>query len=152
VVHTQIKQLPHLEIPPDTQIIIKINLANRHPFKVRAYRVHLARIHADSTGFQKRRFGVVHARRAVSVPIVADLVIIPSSYPCKILVRKLQIGIRPVLPDSRAVVVEGDDFAARGGGARVATGCAAAGLVDVVAEVDLMSLESTVDKANVLTK
>ena len=36
----EVKQLSHTEIPPNAEVIVKINLTDRHPLKIRAYRIH----------------------------------------------------------------------------------------------------------------
>jgi hypothetical protein len=117
-------------------------LANRHPFKVRTHRVHLTRIDADAAEFEERCFGVVHAAEAVSVAVVGDFVVVPGWDPCEVLVGKTEVQVGAVLADACSVVVEREDFAFGGGGARVFSSGSFACFVDVVAEVDLGSSTS----------
>jgi hypothetical protein len=64
-------------------------------------------------------------------------VVIPHGNPGELLVRGEEVGIGAVLPQTRAVVVEGEDLVSRLEGALVLAGHAALVLVDVVAQMDL---------------
>jgi hypothetical protein len=86
--HTQIKKFAHLKVPPDAQIIIEVNLTNRHPFKVSTHCIHLTRVDTDPTKLQERSFSVIHTTEAIPVAIVCNLVIVPSCDECEILVSK----------------------------------------------------------------
>jgi hypothetical protein len=85
--HGQIEESTHLEVSPDAKVIIHVDLANRHPLEIGSNRVHLALIDADTTGTKKRVLGVVHCAKPVAIPIVGDLMIVPSRDPSKLLVR-----------------------------------------------------------------
>lgn len=93
----------------------------------------LSLINTHTTIFDERLFGIVEARRAITVSIVRDLMIIPDRNPGKFLVREKQIKIGTVSSESASVIVKSEDLTLRlhraGGSGRCV-------LVDVVAEMD----------------
>jgi hypothetical protein len=60
-IRTQVKQFAHFKVAPDAQVVVEIDLADGHPFKVRSHGVHFSGVDADAAEFKKRCFGVVHA-------------------------------------------------------------------------------------------
>ena len=49
VKHDKVKERADREAPPNPQIVVHLNLANRHPLEVRPNSVHLSLVNADST-------------------------------------------------------------------------------------------------------
>jgi hypothetical protein len=88
---TQIEQLAHLEVPPNAEIIVQVDLAYRHPLEVGAYCVHFTGVDTYAAELEERGFGIVHTTKAISVAIVRNLVIVPCRDPCKVLVGKTQV-------------------------------------------------------------
>ncbi len=55
----QIEELAHFEVPPDAQVVVEIDLTDRHPLKVSTDSVHLALINGNATAADEGAFGVV---------------------------------------------------------------------------------------------
>jgi hypothetical protein len=87
-VHTQIEELSHLEVSPDTKVVVEVDLTNRHPLKVRTNCVHLARVYTDSAELQKGSLGIVHTTGAITIAVITNLMVVPCCYPSKVLVGK----------------------------------------------------------------
>jgi hypothetical protein len=51
--HEEIHQVANLEVTPDTEIVVHLNLANWHPFEVSANSIHFALVDRDSTVFDE---------------------------------------------------------------------------------------------------
>lgn len=110
VEHDQIHHLAQLEVPPDAQIVVERHLPDRHPLEIRPHSVHLALVDAHAAKLEERLFRIVHAREAVAVAVVGDLVVVPDRDPGELLVRQEQVEIRAVLCQARSVVVERSEF------------------------------------------
>ena len=117
------------------EVVIHVDLTDRHPFEVSPHRVHLPLIYTDAhTVFFEAIFGVIEAGEAIAVSVVCDLVIVPSANggqilsphfcivrikcnlrgdPCKLLVRQREVLVGTVCCDAAAVVVEGEDLTLR---------------------------------------
>lgn len=60
--HHQIEQRAYREAPPNSQIVVHLDLANRHPFEVGPHRIHLPLVNTDPTVLDERGFCVVQLR------------------------------------------------------------------------------------------
>lgn len=87
VEHGQIEKGAHLEIPPDPEIVVHVDLANGHPLEIGANCIHLALVDAYTSRTKERIFGVVHSAEPVTIPVIGDLMVIPCCDPSKLLMR-----------------------------------------------------------------
>ncbi len=93
-----------------THIISHLDLADGHPFKVCSDSVHLTLVHRDPTVFDERSLGVVELRRAVTVGVICDLVVIPDRDPWEVLVASNQIQVGTVCGVALAVIIKRIDL------------------------------------------
>jgi hypothetical protein len=138
--HDQIKQTSNAEASPDTEVIVHLNLADGHPFKVSSDSIHLSLVDRNTAVADERGFSVVELGSAIAVCVVRNLVVIPDGDPRVVLVRSEKIEIGAVGSETLAVVVEGGDDTFRLGDAvdavAVAVVTVAGVFVDVVTKVD----------------
>jgi hypothetical protein len=138
--HDQIKQTSNAEASPDTEVIVHLNLADGHPFKVSSDSIHLSLVDRNTAVADERGFSVVELGSAIAVCVVRNLVVIPDGDPRVVLVRSEKIEIGAVGSETLAVVVEGGDDTFGLGDAvdavAVAVVTVAGVFVDVVTKVD----------------
>lgn len=120
VEHGQVKKSTHLEVSPDTEIVVHVDLPDRHPLKVSANGVHLALIDTDAAEAKEGVFGIVHSTEAISVAVVGNLMVVPHGDPSELLVREEQVGVGPVLGYSGPVVIQGEKSSGWVGSTRIA--------------------------------
>jgi hypothetical protein len=138
--HDQIKQTSNAEASPDTEVIVHLNLADGHPFKVSSDSIHLSLVDRNTAVADERGFSVVELGSAIAVCVVRNLMVIPDGDPRVVLVRSEKIEIGAVGSETLAVVVEGGDDTFGLGDAvdavAVAVVTVAGVFVDVVTKVD----------------
>lgn len=128
VQHRQIDELADGERPPNSQVVIHVDLPDRHPLEVGTYGVHLALVYCDThTILDERVFCIVQlslenismsgnqCRRAtdhaVTVCVVCYFVIIPHWDPRKLLVALYEVQVGTIGGQALAVVVQSEDLA-----------------------------------------
>lgn len=136
VKHGQIEKGTHLEVPPDSKVVVHVNLTNGHPLEISTNSVHLALIDANAARTDERIFGVVHGAETVAVSVVSNFVVIPCCNPCELLVREQQVNIGPVLGNSCSLIVQCQKSLAEVISTSITALHTDAGFVDVVSQVD----------------
>ena len=74
--HHQIQKITHLEAPPNPQVVIKVSLADREPFKVRPDGVHLSLVEAHAALRNERFLCVVDLATTIPVAVVEQLMVV----------------------------------------------------------------------------
>jgi len=128
VQHGQIDELADRERPPNSQVVVHVDLPDRHPLEVGTDGVHLALVYCDAhTVFDEGIFCVVQLSlksisissnpcqrvtdHAIAVCVVCYFVIIPHWNPRKLLVTLYEVQVGTVCGQALAVVVQSEDLA-----------------------------------------
>lgn len=103
--HRQIDQLPHLEVSPYPQLVVRRDLPNGHPFVVRPHGRELPVREARAGGGERApNRGVVRVCSSGLPGVVRHLVVVPDGDPGPALVREEQTLVRAVLCEALSVV------------------------------------------------
>lgn len=91
VEHHQVEQLADAEGAPDAQVVVHLDLPDRHPLEVGADCVHLHLVDGEAAVVNERGFVVGQVGGAVAVGVVGDFVVVPGGDPGEGLVGELEV-------------------------------------------------------------
>ena len=88
VEHHEVDERADAERPPDAQVVVHFDLADRHPFEVGAHGVHFHLVDGEAAVVDEGGFVVGDVRGAVAVGVVGDFVVVPGCDPGEVGVRE----------------------------------------------------------------